>query len=328
MMATEQISPDQRSTRPRIAQNGRLMPALEADLAARYDVLPLWQSADPVAALQGVGAGVLALVTSAPVGASASLIAALPNLQLVASFGVGTEQIDLAALQQRGVPATYTPEVLDNCVADTAFGLLISVARGMPAADRFVRRGDWPQGRFGLATRVSGKRLGILGLGRIGQAIARRSSGFDMAVRYTNRQPRSDVPWRFEPSLLALADWADFLVVAAAGGPSSQGLVNAAVLKALGSSGFLINVARGSLVDEAALVQALQQGHIAGAGLDVFAHEPHVPPALLVLDNVVLLPHVASATHETRQAMADLVLANLQAHFEGRPLPTPIPGLG
>ncbi len=312
--------------RPLVAQHGRLLPSLEAALAERYDVLPLWQTAGREA-LATRGPAVRALVTSAAVGADAALIDALPALEMVASFGVGYDQLDAEAVRARGLKASYTPDVLNDCVADIAFALLLDVARGVSAADRFVRRGGWLEGRFPLATRVSGKRLGILGLGRIGRAIAQRAAGFGMEIRYTNRRPAADAAWTHEPSLAALAGWADFLVVAAAGGAETRHLVDAAVLDALGPNGFLVNVARGSVVDEAELVRALQAGRIAGAGLDVFEDEPRVPEALFALDNVVLLPHVASATHETRQAMSDCVLDNLRAHFDGRPLPTPIPGV-
>ena len=312
---------------PCIAQHGRLLASLEAALAERYDVLALWQHADRDAAIRAHGGGVRALVTSAAVGADAVLLHAFPALEMVASFGVGHDQLDGDAVRARGLKASYTPDVLNDCVADTAFALLLDVARGVSAADRFVRRGDWLKGTFPLATRLSGKRLGILGLGRIGRAIARRAEGFGMQIRYTNRRPVEGVAWRHESSLAALAGWADFLVIAAAGGAGTRHVVDAGILDALGPRGFLVNIARGSVVDEAALVAALTERRIAGAGLDVFEDEPRVPKALFGLDNVVLLPHVASATHETRQAMADLVLDNLRAHFDGAPLPTPIPGV-
>lgn len=307
--------PNNPSSRPAVLQHGRLLPGLEQALAEQFDLHPLWSEADPVAFLAREGARFTGLATSARFGADAALLAALPNLRVISSFGVGYETLDVAAARARGIAMGYTPSVLDDCVADTAFGLVIDVARRFSAADRFTRSGAWLKGQFALGTKVSGKRLGIVGLGRIGATIARRASGFDMEVRYHNRNARSDVSWQFEPSLADLAHWADFLVVAAAGGAGSQHLINAHILRALGLKGFLINIARGSVVDEAALVAALQRNEIAGAGLDVYADEPQVPPALRALDNVVLLPHIASATHETRQAMADLVLANLQAFF-------------
>ena len=299
----------------RLLNVGRLPAALLARLAAAYEVTTLADQADAQAFLAAHGADFAAVVTSAPVGLDAALLQALPNLQVVSSFGVGLDKFDLAAMQARGIAVGYTPDVLNDCVADTAFGLLIDVARGFSAADRFVRRGDWLQGVFPLARKVSGARLGLVGMGRIGRTIAHRSTGFEMAVRYHARRPVADVPWTHEPSLLELALWADFLVLITAGGAATRHLVDAAVLDALGPNGFLVNVARGSVVDEAALVTALRAGRIAGAGLDVFQNEPHVPAELMALDNVVLLPHVASGTVETRQAMADRVFDNLQSFF-------------
>lgn len=301
--------------RPLLLQNGPLSPALEAALAAEFEVQRLSDQANPQAFLAAHGARFTGLATSAPAGASTALLAALPALRVVSSHGVGLDQIDLATAAERGIAVGYTPEVLNDCVADLAMALLLDVARGTSAADRFVRRGDWETGKFRLARKVTGQRLGILGLGRIGRAIAQRATGFEMQIRYTNRKPVAGVPWQFEPSLVELARWADTLVVIAAGGAATRHLVNAEVLEALGPDGFLVNVARGSVVDQAALVQALQTGRIAGAGLDVYADEPHVPAALMALDNVVLLPHIASATRETRQAMEALTVANLRAFY-------------
>jgi lactate dehydrogenase-like 2-hydroxyacid dehydrogenase len=309
--------------RPALLQNVRLLPSLEEALAASYDVHRLTDEADPQAFLAARGGDFVGLVTSAAVGADAALIAALPRLKVISSFGVGLDRLDLAAAQQRGIAVGYTPDVLNDCVADLAFGLMLDVARGLSAADRFVRRGDWAAGsgpsalKFPLGRRVSGANLGIVGLGRIGQTIARRASGFDMAVRYHSRRPVAGVSWSHAPSLIELARWSDYLVVIAAGGAGTRHLVNAEVLDALGPQGFLINVSRGTVIDEAALVQALVERRIAGAGLDVFEHEPQVPATLFTLDNVVLLPHIASATHETRRAMAERVLDNLAAFFRG-----------
>jgi hydroxypyruvate reductase len=313
------------SERPRVLQKGRLMPALEAQLNERYDVQGLWQHDDAAAFLEAHGGEFSGLVTSANVGADALLIDKLPQLRVISSFGVGIDKIDLHAAKRKGVAVGYTPDVLNDCVADLAFGLLIDVARGISAADRYVRRGDWQRGPYPLTTRVSGKKLGIFGLGRIGRAIAKRASGFDMNVRYTNRSPVAGTPYAFEPSLTELARWADFLVIAAAGGPATRRQVSAAVLEALGAKGFIVNVSRGTVIDEPALVDALVQRRIAGAALDVFEHEPNVPAPLLGLDNVVLLPHVASGTQETRKAMADLVLANLAGFYTDGKLVTPAP---
>ena len=299
----------------RVLQNGRLLASLEATLAQRYDIHPLWSEADPQGYLAGHGAEFTGYVCSARQGADAAMMAALPNLRVISSFGVGLDAVDLDAARARGIAVGYTPDVLNDCVADTAMLLLLDVARGGSASDRFVRRGDWLKGAFPLTTSVSHKRLGIVGLGRIGRAIGRRAAGFDLEIRYHNRRPLADVPYGYVPSLLELARWADFLIVSSAGGAQTRGLVSAEVLAALGPEGFLVNISRGTVVDEQALVQALAEKRIAGAGLDVYEDEPNVPPALLALDNVVLLPHVASATRETRQAMADLVLDNLASFF-------------
>ncbi len=309
-------------SRTSVLQIGPLMPALEAALREQHDVL----SAQPVTAEAPLAdmadaARVTAVVTSAPVGVPAAWLTQLPALKVVSSFGVGLDRLPLEAARASGLPVGYTPDVLNDCVADLAMGLLIDGARRIAAADRFVRRGDWLNGRYPLTTRVSGKRLGIVGLGRIGQAVARRAAGFDMAIAYTNRRPAEGVTWRHEPSLTALAQWADFLVLTVAGGAGTRHLVNAEVLRALGPKGLLVNVARGSVVDEAALVVSLQSGELGGAALDVFDDEPRVPAELLAMENVVLAPHMASGTHDTRQAMADLCLANLRAGLAGESLP-------
>jgi len=310
--------------KPRVLQHGRLLAGLESALAEHFDIHPLWREADPQAFLAAHGGEFAGLATSARFGADRALIEALPRLEVIANFGVGVDTIDLQAAREHGVAVSNTPDVLTDCVADLAFGLMIDVARRLSAADRFVRRGDWMKGQFPLATRVSGKKLGIIGLGRIGAAIAKRAGGFEMAVRYHNRRPAEGSPYEYEASLPALARWADFLVVACSGGVATRGLVSRDVIEALGTTGFLVNISRGSVVDEAALVEALQAGRIAGAALDVFEDEPNVPHALLTLENVVLLPHIASATHETRQAMADCVLANLRNWFDSGRLLTPV----
>ena len=312
-------------SRPRVLQAGRLMPELEAALAERFECHALLNEEDPRRFLAEHGAGFTAMATSSKNGADAALMDALPNLKAIAHFGVGYDTVDVAAASQRGIAVSNTPDVLNDCVADVAMGLLIDAARGLSASDRFVRRGDWLKGQFPLTTRVSGKKLGIAGLGRIGQAIAKRAQGFDMEIRYHTRTPVAGVAFPHEASLAGLAQWCDFLVVIVSGGPATRHLVSAEVIAALGPQGYLVNVSRGSVVDEAALVDALVNRRLAGAGLDVFADEPRVPQALLALDNVVLLPHLASGTRETRQAMADLVLANLHSFFERGRLVTPVP---
>jgi lactate dehydrogenase-like 2-hydroxyacid dehydrogenase len=304
----------------RLLQLGPLLPALETSLSTRYDVHALWKESDPKAFLAAHGGEFVGVVTSARYGADKALIDAMPALKVISSFGVGLDAIDLDAARARGITVGYTPDVLNDCVADTAFALVMDVARRITASDRFVRRGDWKKGQFPLATQVSGKKLGILGMGRIGRVIARRASGFDMAVRYHNRRQLDDVDYGYAASLKELAGWADFLVIASAGGAETRGLVSREILDALGPQGYLVNISRGTVVDEAALVAALQDQRIAGAGLDVFEDEPNVPEALFALDNVVLLPHLASNTHETRAAMARRVEDNLAAFLAGKPM--------
>ncbi|SAI74387.1 D-isomer specific 2-hydroxyacid dehydrogenase [Bordetella ansorpii] len=315
-------------TKPRILQVGPLSgsPSANARLADAYDVFELWKHADRDQALAEHGKDVVAIVTSATLGAKAELINALPALKAICSWGVGYETIDLEAARKRGVLVSNTPDVLTDCVADLAWGLLISGARRMSLGDRFVRAGQWGQvhGNIPLGTRVSGKKLGIVGLGRIGDAIARRGTGFDMEVRYHNRRARNDVPHGYAASLVELAEWADFLVVATVGGPGTRHLVNQAVLEALGPKGLIVNIARGPVIDEAAMVAAIQSGKLGGAALDVFEHEPKVPEALKQNGNTVLLPHIGSATYETRMEMENLMLENLQAFFATGRVVTPV----
>ncbi len=248
----------------------------------------------------------------------------LPNLKVIACRGIGVEKVDLQAARERGIAVSSTPDVLTDCVADLGMGLMIDTARAISAADRYVRAGQWPKGPFPLATRFSGKKLGILGMGKIGRAIAQRAEGFQMQIRYHNRKPDPDCGYVWEPSAESLARWCDFLMVAVSGGPHSQHLVNQAVLAALGPSGFLFNVSRGSVIDEQALVKALTNKTIAGAGLDVYTQEPQVPEQLKALNNVVLAPHIGSGTHETRRAMEALVLENLQSFFSTGKVLTPV----
>lgn len=301
---------------------GPLPPGLQADLAARYRLHALWQEADQAGFLRQAQGRFDGAVTMSRHGASADVFACL-GPRVLACFGTGIDGIDLAAAQRHGTQVSSTPDVLTECVADLAFGLLLATARRLVAADAFVRRGDWQQGAFPLAGRVHGKRLGIVGLGRIGKAVARRAEGFGMAVRYQGRAAQAGVPWDFEPAPASLARWCDFLVLACPGGPGTHHLVNAAVLDALGPQGVLVNIARGSVVDEQALVDALARDAIGGAGLDVFAQEPQVPRALVDDDRVVLLPHVAASTRETRADMEGLVLDNLDAFFRGGRVLTP-----
>lgn len=296
---------------------GPLLPELTADLESRYRVHRLWEADDTAALLREHGAAIRGIATSGRFGAKKELIDALPALEGIFSFGVGYDTIDIAAAKARDVVVTNTPGVLDACVADTALSLMLAVSRRIAEADRFVRAGRWPAEGFGLGSRMSGKRCGIVGLGNIGLQIARRAQAFDMEILYTNRKPRPDAPasYHYCPDIVELASQCDYLVLAVPGGGATRHMVNAQVLDALGPDGWLINIARGTVVDEAALVAALQQKRIAGAGLDVFEHEPATPPELNGMDNVVMLPHIASGTHETRRAMADLMRANLDGWF-------------
>ena len=311
-------------TTQKVLQVGPLTERFQQNLAERFDVTALWQQPDPKAFLRSHGADFELLATSARFGCSAEQLAALPNLKAICSFGVGYDSIAVDAARDRGIAISTTPDVLNDCVADLAMGLMIDTSRKLAASERFLRAGGWLKGNFPLARRVSGKRLGIVGLGRIGQVVVKRASGFDMDVRYHNRSPLKDSPYTYEASLVELARWADFLVLTCVGGAATHHIVNAQVLEALGPTGIVINVARGSVIDEQSLVTALQNGTLGGAGLDVFEAEPKVPAALLEMENVMLLPHVGSATEETRLQMEELVLANLQAFAERGELLTPL----
>ena len=304
----------------KILQIGRLSNDVNQHLEREYDALALWQQTQSDEFLQQFGADFEVVVTSAAYGLTAAQIALLPNLRAVCSFGVGYDSIDVAALQQKNIVLSNTPDVLTDCVADLAMGLMIDVSRGISAGDRYIRKGLWgSKQRMGMQVRVSGKRLGILGLGRIGAAIAGRAIGFNMEIAYHNRSKHPESDYAYLPSVQALAQWADYLVVACPGGAATEHLVDAAVLSALGEHGYLINIARGSIVDEQALVQALNKQHIAGAALDVFEHEPQVSQALMENESVVLTPHIGSATQETRMDMDELLLDNVAAFVqEGR----------
>ncbi|AHL75635.1 hydroxyacid dehydrogenase [Stutzerimonas stutzeri] len=298
-----------------ILQLGALTERFNRNLAAEYEVLRIWEQ-DANALLDQHAQRIDIVVTSARFGCSAELIERLPNLRAIISSGVGYDSIAVAVARARGIPVSNTPDVLNDCVADLVFGLVIDCARQISRADRFVRNGEWLSGGLPLARKVYGKRLGIVGLGRIGEAVAKRSSGFDMQVRYHNRRPVEGCEYGYESDLIELARWSDFLVLTCPGGESTRNLIHREVLDALGAKGTLINVSRGSVVDEPALVEALLEGRLGGAGLDVYAQEPNVPQALLDLPNVVLLPHIGSATEETRLAMEELLLANLRAFLE------------
>ena len=271
------------------------------------------------------GPAIRAVTTRGRDRLDAALLARLPSVEIIANFGVGYDSIDLDAAARRGIVVTNTPDVLNDEVADFAVALLLATVRRLPQADRFVRAGRWLQANFPLGPTLRDRTVGLVGMGRIGKRIAQRLSAFEVPIVYHSRTARPDVPYRHYPELLAMAKDVDTLLAILPGGPATQGLIDAAVLAALGPDGVLINVARGSVVDEPALVEALRSGTILAAGLDVFADEPRVPQPLLEMDNVVLLPHVGSATRHTRGLMGRLVVDNLLSWFAGRGPLTPVP---
>src|SRR5216683_2151343 len=290
---------------------GEMMPAVDDALAARFEVHR--SDADGIPAIVArYGPSIRAIATRGRELTTAALIDQLPALEIIANFGVGYDSINLPAAVRRGVVVTNTPRVLDDEVADLAVGLLLATVRKLPQADRWVRAGRWLEAPFPLSPTLRDRTVGIVGMGRIGERIARRIAAFDVPVVYHARRARSDMPWRHYPDLIAMAREVDTLVVIVPGGAATRHLINAEVLAALGPRGILI-------------IRALRDGTILGAGLDVFADEPRVPPALLEIDNVVVLPHVGSATHHTRSIMGQLVVDNLVSWFDGRGPLTPVP---
>lgn len=304
---------------------GAMHASLMRSLEERFIVHKRWEMKDVQAWARTEGSNVSAVVTSGVYGTDNELLDLLPNLQVVTSFGVGYDAVDTQYLASRSIQLSNTPDVLNNSVAETALALMLCVSRRISEAERFVRAGKWLSGKFPLGNDLNGKTCGIVGLGKIGKTIARRAAAFDMNIAYYRQSgPYADIDYVHYGDLLKLAAASDYLVVIVPGGEATQHMINREVLQALGSDSFLINVARGTVVDERALIAALLKGEIGGAGLDVFEDEPNVPSELLEMDNVVLLPHIGSGTHETRQAMADLVYANLTAYFDKGQLVTPV----
>ena len=283
----------------------------------------LYEAADRGAFLTALAPRVQAVASGGP-GVDAAMMDALPKLKLISHFGVGYDSVDVEAAKKRGIHVTNTPEVLNECVADTAIALTLNVMRKFPQSEAYLRSGYWAaRGGYPLTTSLGGKTMGIVGLGRIGEAIARRAQACGMKVAYHNRNKKA-VPYPYYPDAVALAKASDVLMLVTPGGAGTKNLVNAKVLDALGPKGFLVNISRGSVVDEPVLLKVLQEGRIAGAGLDVFAEEPKMSPAFYALDNAVLFPHVGSATHETRFAMGMVQVDNIRALFAGKPLLTPV----
>jgi lactate dehydrogenase-like 2-hydroxyacid dehydrogenase len=297
------------------------------EIEKRVALHRLWLEPDREAALARLAPKIKAIIaTSHQAVVDAALMRRLPNLQIVVSFGVGYDHVDAAFAGRNGVVVTHTPGVLDDEVADLAMALTLATVRQLPQAERYLREGRWRrEGPFPLTATLRGRTLGILGFGRIGKAIARRAVGFGLDVVYHGRNEQAGAPYLYYPSLIGMARACDILMVAAPGGAGTRHIVDRAILDALGPDGVLINVSRGSLVDEAALAAALGEGRLLGAGLDVFEDEPNVRPELLALPNAVLLPHVGSASRHTRQAMADLMIANLVSWLDGKGPLTPVP---
>lgn len=307
------------AARPALLLTGPVMEeVVERQLAARFALVPL-EKLDAATA-----PAVRAIATRGKARVDDALMARLPNLEIVANFGVGYDTVDAAAAAARKVIVTNTPDVLNEEVADLTLGLLLATVRQLPQADRFVRAGKWTKDAYPLGPTLRDRTVGILGMGRIGKAIARRLEAFGVPVVYHSRRPQADVAWRHYPDLLEMAREVDVLVAILPGGPATRHIVNAQVLAALGANGIFINVARGTVVDEQALLAALKSGAILAAGLDVFEDEPNVPEAFFALDNVVLLPHVGSSTVHTRTAMGQLVVDNILSWLDGKGPLTPV----
>jgi hydroxypyruvate reductase len=308
--------------KPEIILTARGHAGTMAALQSEFTAHNLFEASNKDSFLQECAGRVRGLATFGPMPVDGKLMDALPKLEIIANFGVGVDAINLADAKQRNIIVTNTPDVLNECVADTALALILNTLRKLPQSENYLRAGNWAsRGPYPLTTSLGGKVLGVLGLGRIGEAIAKRAMACGMTIRYHNRN-KKDVPYPYDPDPATLAKNSDVLMVVTPGGSETAKLVNEKVLQALGPEGYLVNIARGSVVDEPVLLRYLQEKKIAGAGLDVFADEPRVPPEFFTLDNAVLFPHVASATVETRKAMGDLQIENLRRHFAGKPVLT------
>jgi len=303
---------------------GKILADTQAKLDREFTCHKLYEAPDRGAFVRQHAHAVRGLATFGPSGADAALMDALPKLEIISNFGVGVDAIDLAAAKQRNIIVTNTPDVLNECVSDTAMALVLDTLRRFPASETYLRSGYWAtRGAFPLTTSLGGKTLGILGLGRIGESIARRALAFGMKIRYHNRN-RKNVPYAYDADAVALARNSDVLLVATPGGAQTSRIVNAKVLDALGPDGYLVNISRGSVIDEPVLLGYLKEKKIAGAGLDVFDNEPKINAEWFGVENAVLYPHVGSATVETRTAMGDLQVENLRLHFAGKAVKTPV----
>ncbi len=311
-------------TKPHVLQVGSYPEWDQAPLDTAFNMHQYFAAQDKAAFLRQIGPQVLAIATRGDLGASAEMIAACPNLQLIAVYGVGYDAVDLGTCRARGIAVTNTPGVLDGDCADLAVAMMLGLTRNLVQAEAWVRDGGWAKQSFPLQSRAWGKRAGILGLGRIGAEVAKRLQGFGMQIAYSARSAK-DVAYEFIADPVMLAARSDFLFVTAIASAETRHIVGADVLAALGPQGVLINISRAGNVDEAALLDALESRALAGAALDVFEGEPNLDPRFLALDNVLLQPHHASGTYEIRRAMGQLMRDNLTAHFAGQPLLTPVP---
>ncbi len=309
--------------KPDLLVVGPMYPPTLAAIDAAYTTHKLWLAPDRDAFLASIADRIDAASTSGTRGMDAATMDKLPKLKMISHFGVGVDSIDVEAAKKRGVTITNTPDVLNADVADLAIALLLAAVRRIPAGDRYVRDSRWLKGAMPLAETIQGKTLGIIGLGRIGKEIARRAQAFNLKIAYQGPNKKKDVSWPYFADPVSLAKEVDFIVASCPGGEATRGVVSRAVLEALGPTGVFVNISRGSVADETALVELLKAGKLGGAGLDVFVDEPRVPEALFAMDNVVLQPHVGSATHPTRLAMGQLVIDNLAAYFAKKPLLTP-----
>lgn len=301
-----------------------IMPYLLEALESSYRVYKPWEADDKQAFLAENSDSIQAVVCGTSAGANAELIDSLPNLEIVSTFSVGLDKVDLVKCKEKKIAVTNTPDVLTEDVADLSIGLMLCTLRQICAADRYVRRGMWPKAEYKLTTKLSGKNVGIVGLGRIGLAIAKRAEAFGCKIAYHSRSDKPEINFNYFSSIVDLAASSDVLVVACPLTKETYHVIDQSVIDALGPKAILVNIGRGPLIDEKELVKALVEGRLGGAGLDVYENEPHVPKELFDLDNVVLLPHVGSATWETRKEMADLVIGNLEAYFSKKPLLTPV----
>lgn len=295
------------------------------DLADELTMHPLWEAEDQDKLISEVAPNIRGMATTGGKGATAEFMDRFPNLEMIGSFGVGYDSIDIAHAKSRGIVVTNTPGVLVEGVAEMGMTLMLATTRRVAEGDRYVRAGRWPvEGDLSLGRSLAGKNLGIVGLGDIGSRLAELAVAFKMQISYYGPNNKPAYPYTYQPDLVKLAEDSDYLMISCKGGEETRNLVTAEVIEAVGPEGMLINISRGTVVDEDALLSALQSGKLGFAGLDVFDKEPQVPAGFMELDNVLLAPHVGSATTETRKAMGNLVTENIRAYFRGEPVPTPV----